>query len=182
MERFYWKPGELLLAKRLHSSKHWCWNHLSISRVIDKLFYSLQMHPVPIFELVVNYDLLIQTINLSTFNWLPHEVKTTEWIYDVRNYCILWWSLAYGFRRPHNIRIIWGILSFWCWRCPTSDSYIWLAMCGPVMNGWASFIWAGWEYRHWDDMLKLLVGTTIDHYHEKKEFASPRPLDVVQKN
>ncbi|CAM6000407.1 unnamed protein product [Sphagnum balticum] len=40
----------------------------------------------------------------------------------------------------------------------------------------------GWEYRHWDDMLKLLVGTTIDHYHEKKEFASPRPLDVVQKN
>jgi hypothetical protein len=31
-------------------------------------------------------------------------------------------------------------------------------------------------------MLKLLVGTTINHYHEKKEFASPRPLDVVQKN
>jgi hypothetical protein len=31
-------------------------------------------------------------------------------------------------------------------------------------------------------MLKPLVGTTIDHYHEKKEFASPRPLVVVRKN
>ncbi len=31
-------------------------------------------------------------------------------------------------------------------------------------------------------MLKLLVGTTIDHYHEKKEFASPRPLAADQKN
>jgi hypothetical protein len=31
-------------------------------------------------------------------------------------------------------------------------------------------------------MLKMLVGTTIDHYHEKNKFASPRPLVVVQKN
>jgi uncharacterized membrane protein YeiB len=31
-------------------------------------------------------------------------------------------------------------------------------------------------------MLKLLVATTINHYHEKKEFASPRPLVTIQKN
>ncbi|CAM6007239.1 unnamed protein product [Sphagnum balticum] len=40
----------------------------------------------------------------------------------------------------------------------------------------------GWEYRHWDDMLNLLAGATIDHYHEKKESASPRPLAAVQQN
>lgn len=45
------------------------------------------MHPVPIFELAGNYDLLIQTVNLSTFNWLPQEVKRTEWISDVCSYC-----------------------------------------------------------------------------------------------
>jgi hypothetical protein len=45
------------------------------------------MHPVPIFELAENYDLLIQTVNLSTFSWLPQEVKRTEWMSDVCSYC-----------------------------------------------------------------------------------------------
>jgi hypothetical protein len=31
-------------------------------------------------------------------------------------------------------------------------------------------------------MLKLLAGATIDHYHEKKESTSPRPLAAVQQN
>jgi hypothetical protein len=41
------------------------------------------MDPVPIFELAGNYDLVIQTFNLSTFIWLLHEVKKNEWIFYV---------------------------------------------------------------------------------------------------
>ncbi|CAM6074310.1 unnamed protein product [Sphagnum tenellum] len=41
----------------------------------------------------------------------------------------------------------------------------------------------GWEYRHWDGMLKLLAGATIDHYHGKNEPASPRPMaTTIQQN
>ncbi len=45
------------------------------------------MHLVPIFELAGDYDLLIQTVNLSTLSWLPQEVKRTEWMSDVHSYC-----------------------------------------------------------------------------------------------
>jgi hypothetical protein len=40
----------------------------------------------------------------------------------------------------------------------------------------------GWEYRHWDDMLKLLAGATIGHYGEVKESTSASPLAIVQHN
>ncbi|CAM6048887.1 unnamed protein product [Sphagnum compactum] len=40
----------------------------------------------------------------------------------------------------------------------------------------------GWEYRHWDDMLKLLAGATIGHYGEVKESISASPLAIVQHN
>ncbi len=95
---------------------------------------------------------------------------------------ILWKYMPYGFRRAYTIRIIWRILGFCCQCFQEGDFYVWFAMYGPVMNGWAIYIWASWECKHWADMLKLLVATTIHHYHGKKEFASPRPLATIQKN
>jgi len=41
----------------------------------------------------------------------------------------------------------------------------------------------GWEYRHWDDMLRVLADATIKHLSSKQELRSPRsPILVIQKN
>lgn len=52
-----------------------------------------------------------------------------------------------------------------------------------VFDSGALLLIAGWEYRHWDDMLRVLADATIKHLSSKQELRSTRsPIPVIQKN
>lgn len=59
----------------------------------------------------------------------------------------------------------------------------WRLVLYLVFDSGAPLLIAGWEYRHWDDMLRVLADATIKHLSSKQELRSARsPISVIQKN